>query len=59
MTLKCIQCEKVIKEGEEIEGIFRAFYHAIPSEIHFSITKPHDYLKETIIHTDCRDHGGI
>lgn len=56
MTLNCADCGKRLKDGDLIEGIFRAYYHEIPSKVFFSITKPHDYLKETVMHVDCGEY---
>lgn len=53
MIIHCAECGDILKEGEEIEGVFRAYYHDIPSKVHFSVSNPHDYLKETICHVRC------
>lgn len=53
MIVTCTKCGKFLKEGQEVEGVFRAFYHELGSKVHYAITKPHDYVPNTLCHVDC------
>lgn len=53
MTKLCRKCHLPFKENHEVQGMFKAFWHELGSKIHFSISKPHEYVAETLEHVDC------
>lgn len=55
MTIRCAQCDQPLKEGQEVEGLFAAYFHEIPSTQAYAITKPHEILVDTLAHRDCTE----
>ncbi len=53
MIIYCPKCKQPFKEGDEVQGTFRAFWHELGSKVHFSISKPHEYVPGTLSHVKC------
>jgi hypothetical protein len=53
MTINCGKCGERLREGQEIRGLFVAYYHELRSKVIFSITKPHHYEGGSLEHVNC------
>lgn len=55
MKVNCPKCDQPFKDGQEIKGVFLAYFHDIPSKRVVSTTTPHDFIAETMEHVSCRE----
>lgn len=53
MQILCCECGEELKEGDEVEGLFKAYYKALASKVHYAVSEPHDFIAETMAHVKC------
>lgn len=58
MNRNCPNCDQPFKDGQEIRGVFFAYWHQIPSRTTMATTKPHEGIPETVEHRNCREANG-
>jgi hypothetical protein len=56
MIKQCIICGKSFKEDDEVRVTVDALWHELGSKIHYSITRPHHLLSNTLRHTECAEN---
>jgi hypothetical protein len=59
MTLYCRICHAPFKDGEEVRFIGDAHWHALASRAVYSISKPHNVIRDSLVHTDCDETDAL
>jgi len=55
MTIVCFKCNNRIKTDEEVQFTARAYFKEIGSRVNYCISTPHEVIKDTLRHVNCRN----
>ena len=55
MIISCNICHLPFKENDEVRGLMDAYWHELGSRVHFSLSKPHNVLRDSLRHRSCEE----
>jgi hypothetical protein len=55
MIIACSVCNKPFREDEEVRYTADSFWHELGSRIHFSVSKPHNVIRDSLRHSACEE----
>ena len=59
MIISCNICHLPFKEGEEVRGLMDSYWHELGSRVHFSLSKSHNVIRNSLYHVDCDIKGDL